>query len=601
MSLRRTVCLASAYLILSACGSLAATPWYQTQIDEDMTSLVVKTSEGEQTIYTESHALLIGEVNYSAWPHLTAVPSELANLTKALERQHFKVELYFDLNSNDLMQVVDSFVRRKATIQDSRVFVYIAAHGESRDEGTPLGYLLPIDAVEQDAPKTDMAAKALSMLMFSAWAQSPDPRHMLFVFDSCFSGAFFGNRGQAVAPGPIGKTTGTPNAEGFAIGPDGKLVPPPPDNDGLESSDYALSGQPMSRGRQFLAAGDTSDTVPGKSVIAQLISEILDDKVSRAQMNADYWTTGDELGYWIERHAGAITRSLLKVPEPPNPVFGRIPDDGQRLYTKGDMIFSRLDVPDSPLVKSFESEWEKAIARTIDVAPVLVGNALAAEQKANAQVAELSRAASQQRAAADALQTKLDESTGLESGESEVFKQLQSFKELAKASEAQAKMAADASEAAKNRQKEILATAHDITSEIQSAINEAVPSKDAILDPEQEKELRSLIDAFSSTDTKIRRSARVSLEHFIGDLPPEKSDATVNILLTRMSEKSYRFQLGVAQAIGRQAEPLALADKDALVGELKRALGATAGRDPTLKGELQGALKTVEQARPLSR
>ncbi|MBY5357826.1 caspase family protein [Rhizobium leguminosarum] len=581
-------------------GCLAATPWYETSIDDDKTSLVIKTDQGDKTIYSESHALLIGEVNYEDWPKLTAVPAELANMAKALERQHFKVELYFDLRSDELMDVVDGFIRKRGTIPDSRVFVYIAAHGESRDEGRPLGYILPVDAAKEDAPKTDMAARALSMQMFSAWAQSPDPRHMFFVFDSCFSGAFFGFRGKVIAPNPVGRPTGAANPEGFMIGPDGQLVAPPPKSDGLESSDYALSDAPQSRGRQFLSAGDSNETVPGKSVIAQLVSQILDDRVSRVQINADYWTTGDELGIWIQRHAGSITRGLLGVPTPPNPVFGRLPNDD--LYAQGDMLFSRADLPASPVVKtaSEEADWAQVATRKIDVAPVLVASVAETANALKEQAGELTRIATEQRAAADALQAKVDETTGLEIDNSNLIQQVETLRKQAASTETTAKEVVQSSQEAQKRQNDILSDAGDITAQIQSAINDVVPPKDAGLNPDEERQLRSLIDSLSSADTATRRTARVDLEKFIADLPPAKTDATVNLLLTRMSEKSYHFQLGVAQAIAKQKETLSLEDKNSVTVELTRALRAPAGRDPTLKPALQGALKVVTKATTLS-
>lgn len=126
-------------------------PWYSTAIDDDKSALSISIDGNRQTLYAESHALLIGEVNYTEWPRLVAIPGELALLTKALERQHFKVDVYFDLTSETMMQVIDQFIKTRGAVSESRLLIYIAAHGYSRDiRGRRLGYLLPIDTPKSE-------------------------------------------------------------------------------------------------------------------------------------------------------------------------------------------------------------------------------------------------------------------------------------------------------------------------------------------------------------------------------------------------------------------------------------------------------------------
>lgn len=378
-------------LALSAASELHAAdiaPYYLTDIADSRTALTISVGGRETTLYTESHALLIGEVNYDQWKHLTAIPKELEDLTKALERQHFKVELHFDLKSDELPQVIDSFMRRRATVTDSRIFVYVSAHGDSRDEGRPLGYILPIDAPKDGTAKNELSSKALSMQMFAAWAQFPDPRHMMFIFDACFSGAFFGARGIFVSPATIVDPNSKPDTQGFTIGADGQLVPPEvPKANGIESSDYVYSQGPRSRGRQFLSAGDSNQTVPGTSIIAQLVTKILDDKVAKVQLNTDYWISGEELGIWVQRHAGGLAKSLFQVSLPPDPVYGRLPDD---LYIQGDILFYR-NGSDGPVVLTKEDEdlWQRAIARPVEAKDILTKTIMTKESAANRKVAEL--------------------------------------------------------------------------------------------------------------------------------------------------------------------------------------------------------------------
>ncbi|WP_041696747.1 MULTISPECIES: caspase family protein [Rhizobium/Agrobacterium group] len=479
-------------LFVAAQATLAADPkpWYTTDIGDDKTSLNINIRGSEQNLYTESHALLIGEVNYINRPPLTSVPRELVNLTKALERQHFKVELYFDLKSEDLEQAVDDFMRHRGTVTDSRLFVYISSHGESRDEGQPLGYILPVDAPNDKAAKNEMSSKALSMQMFSAWAQFPDPKHMMFVFDSCFSGAFFGYRGLSVSPPAISGVPSEKNTGGITIGQDGQLVTPPPERSGIESSNYALEGEPLTRGRQFLSAGDSNETVPGTSLVAQLLTKILDDQIPKVQLNADYWTSGDEIGIWMQHNVKSLIGALLNVDSPPSPVFGRLPFDS--LYTRGDILFSRLDLPGGPAVKNPADEilWNKAIARNIDVNPILTNESVQKEQAAKAITAEYFEKAEVFSKKADELQAKADVSPDTYSDFS-----LRAASKRAEADDAKlaAEQASKDASSARAQQIKILSDANALADKINGVVATVIPPENARLSPDDESQLRGLI------------------------------------------------------------------------------------------------------------
>jgi Caspase domain len=352
-------------------------PWYTTTIDDEKTALSINIGGKTQSLYSESHALLIGEVNYAAWPQLTAIPGELGQLTKALERQHFKVEVHFDLNSDTMMKVIDQFVRIRGTVPESRMFIYVAAHGYSREiiGGRRLGYILPIDSPENGSADARIIGKALPLTMFAAWSQTPDPRHMFMIFDSCFSGAFFGYVGRLMDPGVAPNIQyGAPNGMGFRVEGDGQIIGPPPLKSGIESTNFAvLDPQERSPGRQFLAAGDSNETVPGKSILARLLVSILDDKIT--QVTTDYWTTGEEIGNWIRRNSPNIARALFSIGLPPTPVYGRLPHDD--IYQQGDMVFLRYDQEGIPVVSDPDDKavWDGALSKPILTDDVLTAGA----------------------------------------------------------------------------------------------------------------------------------------------------------------------------------------------------------------------------------
>jgi len=492
------------------------TPWYVTDIPDEATALLIKNGDSTEEVYPRSYALIIGEVNYANWEHLTTVPGEVAALTKALERQRFKVEVHFDLDSKAMRSVIDDFMQTRGVEPGSRLFIYISAHGWSRVNAIarPVGYILPIDAPAESAPDTDRASKALPMTLFEAWARAPDPRHMLFVFDSCFSGAFFGFQG---IPGTTGASSAPANAKkDWTLDENQQLVPPPPETRGIEASDYIEDPMVRSQGRQFLAAGDSTETVPGRSIIAQLIVGILDDRNTRAQSNADFWTTGEELGPWIRLHASDLARSLYKVQAPPRPVFGRLPNDP--FFAQGDIIFARNDLPGSPVVRSEAAAWASALEKAIPVAAVLTRNA---------------------------------------------------------SSPAEANL--------------VLAAAAKQQNALVSLAEAANPSTVSRLTDADEAEMRRLIDGLLVDDPAQRRQARAELAAWLDKLPPPKQAVTVERLATRLSRKSYRFQLGVSSALARQTDELSLIDPARTLSEFQAALATPSGRDSTLRPALEAA------------
>jgi len=397
--------------IASAAAEPAPKPWYVSPISPADTKMraIHPTDENVYTLYSESHAILIGQVEYAYWPDLQKSRGHILELRDALEKHRFKVEVYFDLDSDSLPSVMDSFMRRRATVVDSRIFVFVSGHGWERTPlDRPTGYLLPVDApLESRDNKQQLASKALAMPYFAAWARLPDPRHMLFVFDACFSGSFFG-RPNSSAPLPEGRAD---EALITTIRLAAKAAKRAPLAHGPEADDYIFQPQPMGKGRQFLTAGSQGEVVPEDSVFTQLlIDSLAGHNGGEGHLNFDHWLTAGELGGWLGQNTRRLYRGKSNAA---SPVFAALRDEN---YEAGDMVFTRLDIPNPYLESPLAPEYavpEKPDKRDRDVVPgqpepVQLGSA--AESAIQAQVNALSSAdAPTRRGARDKLSTLLAE------------------------------------------------------------------------------------------------------------------------------------------------------------------------------------------------
>lgn len=489
MSTRRKSLLGllASLAIASARAEPVSKPWYVSPIAPTDTKMRAfhPTDKNVYSLYSQSHAILIGQVDYAHWPDLQKSRERILELRDALEKHRFKVEVYFDLDSDSLPSVMDSFMRRRATVVDSRVFVFVSGHGWERTPlDRPTGYLLPVDApLENGDNKQQLASKAMAMPYFAAWARLPDPRHMLFVFDACFSGSFFG-RPYSRAPLPDGRAS---EAAMKAIELAAKPARTVPIARGPEADDYIFQAQPMGKGRQFLTAGSQGEVVPEDSVFTQLLIDSLAGRNGgEGHLNFDHWLTAGELGGWL----GQNTRRLYRgKPNAASPVFAALRDEN---YEAGDMVFTRLDIP-NPYLES----------------PLVLGH----------------------------VPPKTPDTP-----------------------------------------------ARDVPPGQPEPVQ---------LGSETEKAIQAQVNALSAADSPTRRGARDKLSTLLAELPLAQRQSAGDRLLNQFSSKSYRFQLGVATALAKQPEAVALSDSDNAMQELVKA--AAVNKDKTLSKALTQAISNVDR------
>jgi uncharacterized caspase-like protein len=143
-----------------------------------------------------SYALLIGVSNYDdslkAWRDLPAVRSELDELAKTLETMHgFKVTTVFDATGQQLEKAIKDFVNEHGSKTNARLLFFLSGHGvtiENTLTKKKVGWFVPSDAPHYVNSPIPFANIALNMSRIAEWSEMMEAKHVLWVFDSCFSG-----------------------------------------------------------------------------------------------------------------------------------------------------------------------------------------------------------------------------------------------------------------------------------------------------------------------------------------------------------------------------------------------------------------------------
>lgn len=592
-------------------------PKYITPIADDMTGLTARNPTTRQMVrlYSESHALLIGQADYHNWDKLAAVPREVYELRDALEKQHFKVEVYLNLHSDEIVPVIDRFMRKHATVRDSRILFYMSGHGWSRSITPPIGYLIPVDAPRDEGQVSiqALAASAISTTMFEAWARMPDPRHMLFVFDACFSGSLFGIlNSDDSQPTPVEAGSGQPT--NVPVVPQSSseisfLYKNYPIAHGIEGDDAVFRPPPYLHGRQFMTAGLWNEVAPKDSIFTRLLIDLLDGKRTRdAAINFDRWTTASTLGAWLQRYG---RKEYQGKSNPTTPLFGQLRDPS---YDHGDMIFARLDLLNSvgevqdldpwknvdsamnqrkSLVASTMEERERAMSqetalRAVEAREAVLKSALAGARLSDslAQSRPHNLQTSGQVVIGDMIiptPNLIVPTPNLSMFQNYTVMTLQEFFRSSLELEAVKSQVRQLSLSADQANKE--AHAADAVTERARAVK---PSNTPQVSPDIENRLQSIVNALSSDESVERRSARSTLASIVQTMPDVQAQAVVARLTRQLFRKSYRYQLGIATALEEQSRPFGKIFTEEAHEELIRA--AKLNRDPTLASAFARAL-----------
>lgn len=257
-------------------------------------NVTVRTQSGENfKLYKDSYALVIGNGAYPAengWNPLPGAVNDVKEVAKVLERHGFNVTLKIDVTKEEFNNAFSDFIFESGKDKDNRLLFYYAGHGYTMKSATgeDLGYLVMLDTpTPEHTGKFDLSS--IDMVKFVSDSKKIHAKHVLFMFDSCFSGTVLNLRNK-VTPSHITDRIKNPV-------------------------------------RQFITAGRADEPVPDKSEFKKAFINLLEGHVE--EPTPDGYLTGVELGDYLYR-------TVPKYSSGQHPQHGKIHD--QQLNT-GDFVF----------------------------------------------------------------------------------------------------------------------------------------------------------------------------------------------------------------------------------------------------------------------
>jgi hypothetical protein len=254
-------------------------------------------------IYESYHALVVGVSDYKKWPDLPYAVNDAKEVAQRLKELGFEVKLVLNPDSRELKKAINEMTYGAGRKRNRAILFYYAGHGETETmaDDTKMGYIIPKDCPLLEKDPIGFTTHAISMREIESVSLRIRSKHVLMLFDSCFSGALFA------------------------------LIRAIP-KDITEKSTLPV--------RQFITAGREDEQVPDKSMFKRCF---LIGLKGNADLTGDGYITGSEMGMYLADKVVNYTRLRQ------HPQYGKInnPDLDQ-----GDFIF----VPLKTRLKEIEQE-----------------------------------------------------------------------------------------------------------------------------------------------------------------------------------------------------------------------------------------------------
>ncbi len=255
--------------------------------------IVVKTKEGKEIeLYEGGYAFIVGNSNYTnGWDPLPGTLKDVDEVAAVLKKFGYNVTLKKNLDRKAFDKEFMAFSYYYGRSRENQILFYYAGHGytEKMANEEDMGYIVMVDAPLPESDPINFKLSSVDMQFFITQAKMIQSKHVLFVFDSCFSGTILNLR---------------------------TVVTPEYVSDNVK---YPV--------RQFITAGKDSETVPDRSVFKQAFLDLLEGKDKEPFPDGNI--TGEEIGFYLKQ----------KVPQynpKQHPQYGKISDPK---LDKGDFVF----------------------------------------------------------------------------------------------------------------------------------------------------------------------------------------------------------------------------------------------------------------------
>jgi hypothetical protein len=281
----------SSFLSLPFFFILLAFPALTFPADRGIGGIRLSLKQGQSLyLYKDYHALVIGISDYEKWPKLPNAVLDAKEVASKLEELGFNVKVVLNPGSREMKAVLGEMVYEMGTEENRALLLYYAGHGETETlaDQTKLGYIVPKDCPLLKQDPMGFANHAISMKDIESISMRIKAKHVIMLFDSCFSGSLF------------------------------TLVRAVPDHITEKSA------LPV---RQYITAGSEDEQVPDRSMFKRAFLIGLEGD---ADLTGDGYVTGTELGMYLSDKVVTYTHRSQ------HPQYGKInnPD-----LDRGDFVF----------------------------------------------------------------------------------------------------------------------------------------------------------------------------------------------------------------------------------------------------------------------
>ena len=242
-------------------------------------------------LYDDYHAVVIGVSNYQYWPKLPNAAKDAAEVADQLKRMGVHVKLVLNPTYREMKTVLADMVYDIGRKENRGLLFFYAGHGETEAlaDGAKMGYIIPRDCPVLKHDPRGFAAHAVSMGDIESASLKIRCKHVLMLFDSCFSGALF------------------------------SLVRAVPDD---------ITEKSLLPVRQYITAGTEEESVPDKSTFKRCLMIGLGGS---ADLTGDGYITGSELGMYLADKVVNYTHRQQ------HPQYGKINNPE---LDRGDFVFA---------------------------------------------------------------------------------------------------------------------------------------------------------------------------------------------------------------------------------------------------------------------